>query len=63
MIPVQVKYENGEQLGVCVVLIKKSTDEVEGILRNNKVDFTKIVSLDAPPINVTALLKSQGIEI
>ena len=63
MIPIQVKYLNGTEKGLCVVLVEKSTDEVERILHNNKVPFTEIVSLDAPPINVMSLLKKEGINI
>lgn len=59
MIPIQVKYKNGDELGVCVVLINKSTDEVERILRNNKVAFTEIVSLDSLPINVMKYINNQ----
>lgn len=59
MIPIQVKYKNGDELGMCVVLINKSTDEVERILRNNKVAFTEIVSLDYPPNNVMKYINNQ----
>lgn len=63
MRPIEVKYKNRDKLGICCVLVKKSTDEVENILHNCGVAYTEIVSLDSPRIPIGKYLKEQGIDI
>lgn len=53
----EVKYKNGEDRGIMIALCKESADEIETIMRNNRIAFTEIVSIRTPRVPIPASVR------